>query len=264
VAATFIETMDNLPAEDKTAIGLTTDLQKRIKLARARAVSIGRQKGLFDIGRKYACSDAASAWDNAGTTGALTDKERSDFEINASLDRQNFIDIVCFVPVGNSKPEGEARNAFITESIFSDVILKTWLMNLYKSYDAFNLVSRIFIRNNLRRVLANSDLAGRLRNNEPKNSTNPTENYRYEARQREIDDELAMRVARLHNGGAGGLLGDIKTLTRSCIKGGKIPCDIGDYVKTFIGIKAGRGDWRSLRCGDIGSRLGIQLLPLQI
>jgi hypothetical protein len=53
-------------------------------------------------------------------------------------------------------------------------------------------------------------------------------------------------------------------LTRTCIRGAKIPCDTGDYVKTFIGIKTGRGDWRSLRCGEIGSKRGLQLLPLQI
>jgi hypothetical protein len=68
----------------------------------------------------------------------------------------------------------------------------------------------------------------------------------------------------LHNGGGGGLTGDTTSLTRTCIRGAKIPCDTGDYVKTFIGIKTGRGDWRSLRCGEIGSKRGLQLLPLQI
>jgi RHS repeat-associated protein len=242
VAATFIETLDNLPPSDKLAIGLNGDLQRRIKLARARAVSINGVSGLFDFARKFSCGNSSFTWDHAGEIGALTVEERASFQSKSSLDRQNFIDIVCFVPTGNGRPIGEARNAFMTESIFSDAILKNWLMNLYKSYDAFNLTSRIFIRNNLRKVLDSSALSERLKNKEPKETTNEKEKYRFEKRQREIEDELGMRTARLHNGGGGGLTGDIASLTRTCVPGQKIPCDTGDYVKTFIGLKTGRGD----------------------
>jgi hypothetical protein len=264
VAATFIETLDNLPAVDKAAIGITSDLQQKIKLARRRAEITNDNRGVFAGARKFSCSSARSAWDDAGKANALTIEERSRIQFDAALDRQNFIDMVCFVPEGKSKTEGEAKNAFMTESIFSDSILKSWLMSLYKSYDPFNLVSRTFIRNNLRKILGSSELTERLKNREPKESTNVPGISRFETRQREVEDELGMRTARLHNGGGGGLTGDKTSLTRTCVKGEKIPCDTGDYVKTFIGIKAGRGDWRSLRCGELGNRRGMQILPLKL
>ena len=106
--------------------------------------------------------------------------------------------------------------------------------------------------------------AERLKSTELKQSTIVPEMSRFEARQREIEEELGMRTARLHNGGGGALTGDKTSLTRTCVKGVKIPCDTGDYVKTFIGIKAGRGDWRSLRCGELGNRRGVQILPLTL
>jgi hypothetical protein len=265
VAATFIETVDNLPMEDKTAIGLTDDLQRRIKLARARSVSVSRKDGLFDLARKYSCADAASAWDNAGMVDKLTNEQRASFERTSGLDRQNFIDMVCFISDGKAKTSGEGKNAFMTESIFTDAVLKSWLIDLYKSYDRFNLVSRIFIRNNVRKILAEPALKARFKNEGVSKPVLETGGSAVDTRQRRIEDELAMRTARMHNGGRPTAIStDVTALTRSCTLDLKILCDNGNYVKTFIGIQSGRGDWRSLRCGDINKNRGLQLLPIQI
>ena len=264
VAATFIETLDKLPPADKIAVGITSDIQKRITLAKDRAVSNNGSEGFFEKLRKFPCGKAGSAWDDAGEAGALTEEQRNAFQRRTSLDRQAFIDMVCFVPDGNSKPIGEAKNAFMTESIFSDPVLKFWLMDLYKNFDSFNLVSRIFIRNNLREVLKKSDLEANFKNTESPPSTEKKINSAFDARQREIEEELAMRVARMHNGGASAFQKDSESLTRTCVSKGPRPCDQGDYVKTFIGIQSGRGDWRSLRCGQLDKQRGIQLMPLKI
>jgi RHS repeat-associated protein len=261
VGATFIETLDRLPAEDKAAVGITEDLQRRIAAARRRAESISRERvGLFYVARHFSCQDATAAWDDVGTDGALTNQERISFE-SVYLDRQAFVDMVCFVP-GGARTLAEGRNAFMTFSIFGDPVLQGWLMSLYKSFDDFNLVSRTFIRNNLRMVIASNALQEGLKNKELPLLETGAVNPKFKVRQREIEQEIAMRVARLHNGGGEPLSVNIDNVTRSC-KIGR-PCDSGDYVKTFIGGNPGRGDWRSLRCGDIGGFRGLQLLPIDL
>lgn len=265
VAATFIETLDGLSQEDKRAIGFTADIQNRVTRARIRAESIGRLKtGFFAIARKYGCADAPSAWDNAGNSDALSIKERAEFLEQTLLDRQNFIDMSCFVPSLPAKPLGEGRNAFITESIFSDPQLRMWLMNLYKSYDHFNLVFRTFIRNNLRYVLNQENLKSRFDNNKLDLIDSSKNAQEFKDRQRQIEDELAMRVARLHNGGPGALSIDPSKLLKTCGGNNGDTCDLGGYVTTFIGVASGRGDWRSLRCADGIEKNGIELKPITL
>jgi RHS repeat-associated protein len=283
VAATFIETLDRLAQEDKVTIGITSDIQQRLTQARKRAVDIGREErtnsrrrpanatgvggtnpGWFLIARRFPCSNATSAWDDVDAVGALTAAERTAFQKETLLGRQAFIDMACFVPQGDARPLGEARNAFMTASILADPVLGVWLMDLYKSYDRFNFISRVFIRNNLRRITENPPLSSQLTNSVASKLPDGTPNPTYKARQRQIEDELAMRTARLHNGSPGALSLDLSVVTRSCSRDGPRPCDQGDYVKTFIGARAGRGDWRSLRCGDIGARRGLQLMSLQL
>ena len=84
VAATFIETLDNLPAVDKAAIGITGDLQQRIKLARKRAQTINGDYGVFTAARKFSCPTAQSAWDDAGGGNAMTIRERSRIQFDAA------------------------------------------------------------------------------------------------------------------------------------------------------------------------------------
>lgn len=262
VAATFIETLDRLSQEDKESLGLTNDIQQRITKARRRAERLNSDKGFFELARQFACADAPGAWDNAGGEKALKLTDRNDFIQQTLLDRQNFIDMSCFVPVSPAKPIGEGKNAFITESIFADAQIKNWLMNMYKSYDYFNLVSRTFIRKNLRSVLANPDIKDRFQNSKLTVINSSKSVQEFKDHQRSIEHEIAMRVARLHNGGNGAFSTDIDTLSRKCVRGGPRPCDTGDYVKTFIGILPNRGDWVSLRCGEMAEKNGIELNPL--
>jgi hypothetical protein len=194
----------------------------------------------------------------------LAIQDRTDFENKTLLDRQAFVDMACFQPQGNARPIGEARNAFATESIFRDPVLKAWLLELYKSYDRFNFISRVFIRDNLRRIQANQALSKRFVNEEPMKSANDRTNALYESRQRQIEEELAMRVARLHNGGGAPFAPDPSTLTRKCAPNVG-PCDLGDYVKSYIGVTPGRGDWRSLRCADTDARWrALEMTPIRL
>lgn len=260
VAATFIETIKSLSDEEMEFIGLSEDLRRRIDAADRRAISFGRKQGWFDSVRTVSCTDAPDIWDNANPSGVWTANRKSRFQAETMLDRQAFIDIACFRPAGAARPIGEAKNAFMTESIFADQTLKEWLMDLYESVDRFNYVSRIFIRNNLRAILAKSALEDQFINNELKEKDG-SKNKKYLVRQRAIEENLAMRTARLHNGG-NAYTADIADLTRSCSAG--TPCDIGGYVNAFTGIATGRGDWRSLRCFSNEVARGIQMIPLKI
>jgi hypothetical protein len=168
--------------------------------------------------------------------------------------------MACFVAQGPAKPLGEAKNAFMTESILADPILKLWLINLYKSVDRFDLVSRVFIRNNIRLILGKENLAEHFKNEYFPLDKNGVANPAYKVRKRQIEDELAMRTARLHNGGGAPFATNLDQVTRACTAGN--PCDTGNYVSTFIGSSSGRGDWRSLRCGEIKTLRGLQLIPL--
>jgi RHS repeat-associated protein len=264
--ATFLDTINKLSAAEKSALGLTAELQAKIAPALARAREVGKKKGLFDELRKtYNCAQAAAAWDNAGQAGEpvpLTRPARDDFSTSSGLGRQAFIDMICFVPQGNAKPIGEGRNAFMTEAIFSDAALKTWMMDIFKSDDKFGYLSRVLIKKNLASVSGSAALAGRFDNTIAPTLNNGSPNPAYAARQRAIEEELAMRVARLHNGGSVALSPDPALLTRTCVKDGPNPnypaCDDGSYVNKFIGIISG-GDWRSLRCtADAKTGTGAQ------
>ena len=258
---TFLATINGLTAAEKTALGLTPDIQTRITsgIARANAVGIATS-GLFDAYRNaYNCAQAAAAWDNAGQAGVpppLTIAKRTAFGTRTGLGRQEFIDMLCFVPQSPARPIGEGRNAFMTEAIYSDATLKTWVMDIFKSDDKFGYISRVLIKKNLATVSGASAISANFTNSVAPTLPDGSANPAYAVRQRAIEEELAMRVARLHNGGASAALHtDLSVLTRTCIPSGpnkNTPlCDTGSYVQKFIGIiNDGHGDWRSLRCTD--------------
>lgn len=170
--------------------------------------------------------------------------------LTTGLVRQTYIDMACFVPTEPARPYLEGLNAFQTEAVFSDAVLRTWLMDLFKSNDRFNFVSRTFIRDNLRTVLARNNLQAQFQNNETAGTP------AYHARQREIERNLAMRVARLHNGGNAFRL-NIEELLQP-------QYDLGSYVQGFLG---NRGNWNSLRCGTTAGNQnntwrGLEISPL--
>jgi RHS repeat-associated protein len=254
---TFLATINRLSTEAKEALGVTADMQDRITKALARALEVGRaappaNPGAFTKYRaRYNCSNAASAWDNAGQTAQtprpMTIAEKSAFQANTGLGRQAFIDMVCFAPSGNARPLGEGRNAFMTEAIFTDTTLKNWIMGIFKSDAKFGYISRTLLREDLKKVLGQASLSSHFVNAEAPTTSDGAANPSYQIKQRSIEEELAMRVARLHNGGKNiALSPNTATLTSN---------DTGNYVKKFIGIiNDGHGDWRSLRCAaDIKS-----------
>lgn len=248
---TFLDTVNGLPAEAKQALGLTADIQARITKGLARANQVGgaappSNPNVFTKYRsRYNCSNAASAWDNAGQTTQvpqpMTTAEQSAFQTNTGLGRQAFIDMVCFAPSGNGRPLGEGRNAFMTEAIFTDTTLKNWTMDIFKSDAKFGYISRTLLREDLKMVLGQTSLSSHFVNAEPPTSSGGAANATYQTKQRSIEEELAMRVARLHNGG--------KNIALSLNSAVLTSNDTGNYVKKFIGIiNDGHGDWRSLRC----------------
>lgn len=281
---TLLETINGLSSEEKQALRVTPDMQARITAALKRSKEVGSETppGLFTIYRqRYSCATAGDAWDMAGQTSQTTQTapmtiaERTSFQSNTSLGRQAFIDMVCFAPAGNARPIGEGRNAFMTEAIFTDTTLRSWMMDIFKGEDKFGYISRIRIRNNLRQVLGKSTLTNNFMNPETPNLPGGAINPSYSSKQRSIEEELAMRVSRLHNGGDKAALSEnISVLTQACVKSGPNKnwplCDMGDYVKQFIGITSGHGDWRSLRCAADGSAgsalkwLGLEVKPLDL
>lgn len=274
IGSTFLDTINRIlsPAE-KQVLGVTPDIQQRITAGLRRAT---KASGAFTKYRsRYTCATAATAWDRAGQAtlapqpAPLTTAERNAFGTDAGLGRQAFIDMICFVPSPPARPLGEGKAAFATEAIFTDTTLKNWMMDIFKSDDKFGLISRVLIRKNLATVLNEQAISANFNNAEAPTLTNGSPNQAYDTRQRAIEEELAMRVARLHNGGTGATSTDTSVLTRNC---GASPCDIGNYVKKFIGITASAGDWRSLRCatnptngsGAAGTWRGLELTSLSL
>lgn len=108
-------------------------------------------------------------------------------------------------------------------------------------------MSKRFLKSNLETITNTPAISARFVNNE----TPGTEAYR--ARQRLIEDELARRIAIIHNAGSGGTSVNIS-----------VPQYVQDYVNEFVGT-ASRGDWRSLRCSDeLGDAKGIQMRTLNL
>jgi RHS repeat-associated protein len=281
---TFLATINGLTAAEKATIGVTPDIQSRITSGIARSNAVGQGgTGLFDAYRNAykKCSDAPAAWDNAGHAGTptpLTLADRAAFSTRTGLGRQAFIDMICFVPQSPARPIGEGRNAFMSEAIFTDATLKTWVMNIFKSDDKFGYISRVLIKKNLATVSGTSTISSNFNNDVAPTLPDGAANPAYAVRQRAIEEELAMRVARLHNGGkATALDTDLSILTRACIASGPAKntprCDVGSYVQKFIGIiNDGHGDWRSLRCtadaktgtGTDYSGRGLEFTPIAL
>ena len=133
-------------------------------------------------------------------------------------------------------------------SSFSD-----WLVGLFSSTDAYDHVSRAFLRDNLRRVLSAPALAGHF-----VNSAQPG-TQAWIKRQDAIETELAKRVAMLHNSGLTRLATSPKfeEWLASHSKSGA-----GKYVQDFISTDT-RGNWEALRCtGGLDGRHGLQLSQL--
>ena len=151
-------------------------------------------------------------------------------------------------PPTNSKGTSllsDAKQGFITSAIMSDVTLANFLMGIFKDFDKFTIMSQALMRKNMNLVLSKFPNAS--------------------------EEEIAGRVARLHNGGPGSNwdAASFTTLTSS---------DAFNYVKRFLGWSGykSEGDWYSLRCteslgnetlkpGTQGKGIGgLQMTPLKL
>lgn len=94
---------------------------------------------------------------------------------------------------------GEAAAAFYSKVIMSDSVLKEYLMEIImdsKPSGAFNLMSEYFLKENYETVKK----ALNIKNDFPEFLDDKKINPKWIARQREVEIEYALRVARLHNG----------------------------------------------------------------
>jgi hypothetical protein len=189
---------------------------------------------------------------------------RASFTNDTGLGRDVFIDMLGYVATGvGARTEEEGRHALAASAAATVRIVPTgsgsassfkdWLVELFSSTDAYDHVSRTFLRDNLRRVLSAPALAGHF-----VNSAQPG-TQAWIKRQDEIETELAKRVAMLHNSG------HMKLATSPTFEewlASHSKSGAGKYVQDFISTDT-RGNWEALRCtSGLGGRIGLQLSQL--
>ena len=211
-----------------------------------------------EFGRGLDPSSAAAVWER------LPQARRIGFTQSTGLDRERFADMLGYVASGvNGRTEEEGRHAlaaaaaatvrFTPSGQAAAVRFDEWLVALFASRDPYDHLSRAFLRDNLRRVLAAPQLADRLANTAPEGSE------AWAVRQREIERDIAQRVAVLHNAGRPDLAlrPDLNVWLTS-----NSDTWIGRYVEQFIRTDI-RGNWDALRCADgIGDGRALQFSTL--
>jgi RHS repeat-associated protein len=268
VVETFLATLEKL------AGGLTSQQRKQLRLdqkvtllngsagtmldllslARTKATAAAKefsrlrdpQKG---FGPNLTSQQALAAWD------ALTAARQESFRLSTGMGRQEFVDMLSFVPEGRARTNAEATNAFGSEAAMrvldghGKAIFGDWLLWLYSSQDQYNFVSSMFLKANLSLVMGAPGLDGRFVNAEVARSS------AYVKRQRAIERELAQRVAALHN------WGNVARVTANPMR--LLPW-VQAYVDEFVST-AGRGDFMSLRCSDeLGVLSGVRMQTLSM
>ena len=195
---------------------------------------------------------------------SLAPARRASFTSDTGLGRETFIDMLGYVATGTgARTEEEGRHAIAASAATTvritapgtqaSTTFNDWLVGLFSSTDAYDHVSRAFLRDNLRRVLSAPALAGRFVNQAQPGTA------AWHKRQEAIETELAQRVAMLHNSGHLALATSPKFdgWLASHAKSGA-----GKYVQDFIATDA-RGNWEALRCATgLGGRRGLQLSQL--
>lgn len=117
--------------------------------------------------------------------------------LNAARAERIWNDINCWKRNPTANLNNEALQAFVSTVVLADPAMNNWLMPIFMDNGgAFNVVSRYLIRENY------DDIVGRVNqtNANPLTLQNGSINPAWQARQREIEIELAARTARLHNG----------------------------------------------------------------
>jgi len=232
-----------------------------LTLARSRVEAAYRAfAGLrAEFGRGVPADRAEAAWD------ALPAARRDAFTAQTGLGRTGFVDMLGYAATGlGGRTEEEGRHAlaasaaatvrFVPDGAGEPIGFDTWLEDLFASRDPYDHLSRAFLRDNLRRVLAAPALAGRFDNAEAPDSE------AWRIRQMSIELDLARRVAVLHNAGRMDLAGrpDLETW----LAANPAHWVVG-YVEQFTRADE-RGNWEALRCapGLHGPGGGLQLTAL--
>jgi RHS repeat-associated protein len=94
---------------------------------------------------------------------------------------------------------GEARAAFATQVLMTDPVVRTYLMGIFKDSapgGRFSMVSLALMRSSYRDIVDQVDQTNSFAQSLPNGSVNP----QWQARQRQIEIELGLRTARMHNG----------------------------------------------------------------
>jgi RHS repeat-associated protein len=243
-----------------TLDGRAATMSDALALARRRVDAAYRAFAALrrEFGRGLDSASAAAAWES------LALARRASFTSDTGLGRDVFIDMLGYVATGlGARTEEEGRHALAASAAATVRIMPTgsgtassfndWLVGLFSSTDAYDHVSRAFLRDNLRRVLSAPALAGHF-----VNAAQPG-TQAWIKRQDAIETELAKRVAMLHNSGHTMLATSPKFegWLASHSKSGA-----GKYVQDFVSTDT-RGNWEALRCtSGLGGHLGLQLSQL--
>ena len=219
-----------------------------------------------EFGRGVDAGRARTIW------SSLPDAQRRSFSAQTGLGEDAFVDILGYVATGGPYTEEEGRHAIAAQAAFTVAYqpatstspavvpgaaamrsFSDWMIELFASRDRYDHVSRAFLRDNLRTVLAHPGLQGRFDN--PHAPGTP----QHRDAQQAIERDLARRIAILHNSGrldlASAADAELALRTRG-------PAWLRSYVEQFLATD-GRGDWESLRCADgLAGRAGLQFTSL--
>lgn len=142
-------------------------------------------------------NDGAPDWDGASQQAKDEFISKTGLSINVAISLWNDINKWKKNPVPNLNEEAKAAIASFV--IFQNQIVREYLMSIFKdtsSNGRFNMVSEYLMRTALIEIKSKIDTSNKFVETNAKGDINPE----WEKRQREIEIELATRVARLHNG----------------------------------------------------------------
>lgn len=249
------------------AHGKPVPIRQWVDLGIARAWSAARA---FDdvrsrFGKGLSEAEALRRWHT------MTSAQQQQWMLSTGLDSRAFLDMLAFVPDGRARTEAEARNAFAAEAVLrlgqgADArgSFGEWLVGFFSDNARFGFVSRLFLRQHLRKVLAEPRLGGLLGGADnsaassaatPSRGSTPAGASAPSARAQQVEAEIAYRVALMHNGGEG---------APGALDPAVSPAPyLRQYAEEFM-RRAGRGNWEALRCLDQLQVAGLQMQTLRL
>jgi hypothetical protein len=212
--------LQNLADMHKDATGVSSETRRLLRLDDPLLwqPSTGSERSEIEksadraryISRQFALRNATSPeWQEINET------EKSEFisktGLSAEVAGETWNDLNRWKRNPSPNLNGEARAAFASKVILAEPLLKNYLMSIIsdsKKDGAFSQMSEYFLMKNYRAVQGAVNKSNEFSEITEKGE----ENRKWIARQREIEAELALRVARLHNGDL------CKKLASQCIR----------------------------------------------